>query len=201
MNQGTKSCHRRVRMFTRRRLMIGLFVLLGMGLLAQGSGMRIKAVLAQWLIARSWAETVAHHAQPAKPWPWADITPIARLSAPRLGVEQYIMNDDSGEALAFGAGFMPESAAPGGAGHSVLAGHRDSHFAFLAELKIGDVLSVENRFGEQREYTVRYLQVVDTRVQAQVNIQPQEDRLTLITCYPFDALVPGGPLRYVVEAD
>jgi len=24
--------------------------------------------------------------------------------------------------------------------------------------------------------------------------------LTLITCYPFDALNPGGPLRYVVRA-
>nr|WP_245832001.1 hypothetical protein [Solemya velesiana gill symbiont] len=25
-------------------------------------------------------------------------------------------------------------------------------------------------------------------------------RLTLITCYPFDALVPGGDERYVIEA-
>ena len=25
-------------------------------------------------------------------------------------------------------------------------------------------------------------------------------RLTLITCYPFDAITPGGPLRYVVRA-
>ena len=27
------------------------------------------------------------------------------------------------------------------------------------------------------------------------------ERLLLVTCYPFDALVPGGPLRYVVVAD
>ena len=25
--------------------------------------------------------------------------------------------------------------------------------------------------------------------------------LTLATCYPFDAIVPGGPLRYVVTAE
>jgi sortase A len=25
--------------------------------------------------------------------------------------------------------------------------------------------------------------------------------LTLVTCYPFDALVPGGPLRYIVTAE
>jgi sortase A len=25
--------------------------------------------------------------------------------------------------------------------------------------------------------------------------------LTLVTCYPFDAVVPGGPLRLVVIAD
>jgi sortase A len=24
--------------------------------------------------------------------------------------------------------------------------------------------------------------------------------LTLVTCYPFDAIVPGGPLRYAVTA-
>jgi sortase A len=24
--------------------------------------------------------------------------------------------------------------------------------------------------------------------------------LILVTCYPFDAIVPGGPLRYVVYA-
>ena len=30
--------------------------------------------------------------------------------------------------------------------------------------------------------------------------QTADDRLTLVTCYPLDALVPGGPLRYVVRA-
>ena len=25
--------------------------------------------------------------------------------------------------------------------------------------------------------------------------------LTLVTCYPFDAVVPGGPLRYLVFAE
>ena len=27
-----------------------------------------------------------------------------------------------------------------------------------------------------------------------------DTRLTLVTCYPFDAIRPGGPLRYVVVA-
>jgi sortase A len=25
--------------------------------------------------------------------------------------------------------------------------------------------------------------------------------LTLVTCYPFDAVIPGGPLRFVVVAE
>ena len=27
------------------------------------------------------------------------------------------------------------------------------------------------------------------------------DELTLVTCWPFDAVAPGGPLRYVVVAE
>jgi hypothetical protein len=29
---------------------------------------------------------------------------------------------------------------------------------------------------------------------------PASDSLTLVTCHPFDAAFPGGPLRYVVTA-
>ena len=34
-----------------------------------------------------------------------------------------------------------------------------------------------------------------------VALDAAQPRLTLVTCYPFDAVVPGGPLRLVVTAD
>jgi sortase A len=37
---------------------------------------------------------------------------------------------------------------------------------------------------------------------ADINQQTLQDQpgLLLVTCYPFDAINPGGPLRYVVAA-
>jgi len=46
---------------------------------------------------------------------------------------------------------------------------------------------------------VHYLEVVDSRVQDLV-IDPGMERISLVTCYPFDSLQTGGPLRYVVTA-
>ena len=42
--------------------------------------------------------------------------------------------------------------------------------------------------------------VVDSR-RVRIEINADTPRLVLSTCYPFDALTAGGPLRYVVFAD
>jgi sortase A len=44
------------------------------------------------------------------------------------------------------------------------------------------------------------MRIVDRRDTSVLTTSPGPT-LTLITCYPFDAVVPGGPLRYVVVAD
>jgi sortase A len=50
-----------------------------------------------------------------------------------------------------------------------------------------------------REFRVAFSDVVDSRVQHMV-LDPAVSRLTLVTCYPFDAVSAGGPLRYVITA-
>ena len=177
-----------------RRIMMSILLLGGVALFAQGSYMRGKAWLAQALIAHSWADRLESGAAARKPWPWADIHAVAKLSVPARGVTQYIMNDASGEALAFGAGTVADYA-----GHHVLAGHRDSHFAFLEDVQIGDEIVLENVRGETGHYRVQRSYVLDTRQVAGLPVNDQ-DALTLITCYPFNALVANGPLRFVVEA-
>ena len=105
----------------------------------------------------------------------------------------------NGAALAFGPGHLTTSAPPGVSDNSVIAGHRDTHFAFLKALQPGDALQLQALDGVVHHYTVTDTQVVhetDTRVLQ----RSQSAMLTLITCYPFDAVVPGGPLRYVVRA-
>ena len=80
----------------------------------------------------------------------------------------------------------------------MISGHRDTHFRFLRQLAPGDRIILQTRAAEV-EYVVRSTQVADSH-----NYQPLSDvpnSLLLVTCYPFDAVQAGGPLRYLVHAD
>jgi sortase A len=81
----------------------------------------------------------------------------------------------------------------------VIAGHRDTHFAFLRDLEPGHRLTIESFSGATTDYEVIGLNVVDSR-KGSVLLDTDDAVLTLVTCYPFDAVDPGGPLRYVVTA-
>lgn len=161
--------------------------------------LQAKAALAQVLLERAWQRSAAGEAA-AKPWPWADTRPIARLRIDALDVDQIVLAGDSGRTLAFGPAWSEASALPGSAGTSVISGHRDTHFSFLRFLKPHDTISVE-RAGVVRRYRVSATSVVDARTtRVDAGRRSGGDRLLLVTCYPFDDWVAGGPLRYVVEA-
>jgi sortase A len=157
-----------------------------------------KARLAQHLIHRAW-ERERTGAGDVRPWPWADTHPVARLFVPGQDVDLVVLAGASGRTLAFGPGHLPATPLPGEDGNAVVSGHRDTHFAFLRRLRVGDRMVVERRDGERRRYVVRRTFVVDHR-ETWVAEDAGDTRLTLVTCYPFDALRPGGPLRYVVSA-
>jgi sortase A len=165
---------------------------------SEGAYIHAKALLAQYLVRAAWEKTLAGQRE-VKPWPWADTWPVARLAAPRLGAEVYVLAGASGRTLAFGPGHLPGTAAPGEPGNAVISAHRDTHFAFLRELKTGDELLVETPKGDRRSYFVTAAEVVDKH---DLRVVMSEERawLTLVTCYPFDAINPRGPLRYVVRA-
>jgi len=154
----------------------------------------VKAELAQWLIARSWERTLAGEAG-ASPWPWADTRAVGVLTAPGRGVRQMILAGNSGRNLAFGPVLMDGSEA---SEDLVLNGHRDTHFRFLQDLRVGERLQVQLA-GRTRSFEVTQIDIVDSR-QLQLVIEPGVTRLSLVTCYPFDTPVAGGPLRYVVTA-
>lgn len=175
---------------------------IGIGLLAQGCYIDAKAWLAQELITSSWTNRT-HTQAPAKPWSWSDMQVIARLrflpNALPAGIDQYVLNSDSGQALAFGPGHLPGSAEPANPGHSLIAGHRDTHFKLLAELTIGDVIEAEHYSGLSARYRVVETRVLDSSVE-QIPVY-SADLLSLITCYPFNSLDTRGPLRYLVTAE
>lgn len=175
-----------------------LLLALGAWQLTEGLWIQGKAWAAQALIARAWQRTLEGEAR-AKPWPWADTWPVARLIVPRLDLERYVLAGVHGSALAFGPGHASETALPGEAGNSLIGGHRDTHLAFVGELRQGDEVLVERADGEIVRYQVGGTLVVDRR---DVWIAAQEGpaRLTLVTCYPLDAWRAGGDQRYAVIA-
>lgn len=156
----------------------------------------VKAELAQHLLERAWLRTLAGEAD-AKPWPWADTRAIAILEVPRLGLREIVLEGSSGRNLAFGPTLVNASRLDQSPDR-VLSGHRDTHFSFLKELKTGDLLRLHTTT-EIRDYRVKWQEAVDSRKQRLV-IDNSMERLTLLTCYPFESALAGGPLRWVVTA-
>jgi sortase A len=167
--------------------------------LGAGAAIAVKAEVAQVLLRAAWQRT-RDGERHVRPWPWADTWPIARLTVPGDDVDLIVLDGASGRTLAFGPGHLDGTAPPGGIGNSVIAGHRDTHLAFLRRLAPGSTVELELPDGRDIAYRVTRTAVVDSRI-AQIDAAAGGRALTLVTCYPFDALIPGGPLRYVVFAE
>lgn len=177
-------------------LVVGGLLLLTSAAWLNGSYIMLKAELAQYLISDSWAQLQVGEA--LRPWPWADTWPVARI---RFKTEDlYVLAGAHGSALAFGPGHVDGTAAPGTDGTSVVAGHRDTHFQRLEQLNQGDPIELQTTDKDWLSYVVISTRIVDTRIEPGFRVGAADSRLILVTCYPFDAIEPGGPLRYVVEA-
>ncbi len=168
-----------------------LLFVLGSCLVGQGLWIQVKAVAAQWLLQQAWAQTLETQ-QPAKPWPWADTWPVGRLMVPRLGINQIILADTSGQSLAFGPGQVENGVFPDGTQSLLLSGHRDTHFSFVQDLQLGDAITVQTIQGDWLAYSVQSTAVLDSRSE-RLTTNQAEASLLLVTCYPFDALLESSP--------
>ena len=97
-----------------------------------------------------------------------------------------------------GVGHIAGTPLPGEPGNVGIAGHRDGFFRGLKDVKPEDLIELETLSATYR-YRVDELLIVDP-TDTEVLDPTAEPAITLVTCYPFDALEPGGPLRYVVTA-
>lgn len=164
----------------------------------------LKAVMAQHLISKAWAQTLQntqHGArftqtdQAMKPWPWADTWPVAKLQFKQQ--EFYVLANASGHALAFGPAHLSQSALPG-QGHTVIAAHKDTHFKHLEHVSLGEWIHLENKQGEVFHYQIYHTEIINS--QTQDFMLGEKKQLTLITCYPFSNYRFNGPLRLLVHA-
>ena len=170
----------------------------GLVLFGQGIWIHAKALLAQVLLERAFAASLAG-GEPVKPWGWADTWPVARIEVPRLHESEIALAGASGQALAFGPGHVERTPEAGEPGTAVYAAHRDTSFAFLGDVQIGDEIRVTRRDGRTFRFRVTRTSVVRWDASG---IDPAADghRLVLATCWPLDAKL-SGPLRYLVHAE
>ncbi|MGD1935271.1 MAG: class GN sortase [Candidatus Phaeomarinobacter sp.] len=182
-----------------RKHVIGLAA--GVLLLSSGAALAAslyidtKALVGQVLLERAFTRT-RETGEPTKPWDWADTWPVARVSAPAHNESAIVLAGASGEAMAWGPGHMAGTPTPGDNGVSIIAAHRDTHFAFLEHVKQGDEITVTNADGSEHTFRVTGTQIVRWDQSGIDPVAPGR-RLALVTCYPFNARTQG-PLRYVV---
>jgi sortase A len=174
-----------------------LLAIIGLILFGQGAYIHAKAGLAQVLLERAFEKAIVT-GRDTKPWSWADTWPVARIEVKRLGAHAIVLAGSSGQALAFGPGHVERTPDAGERGVAVYSAHRDTHFAFLKNVVIGDEIDVTRSDGRHFRYRVDGTSVV--RFDAS-GIDPLAEgyHLVLSTCWPFDALT-SGPERYLVHA-
>lgn len=174
-----------------------VLALIGLVLLGDGAYIHAKARLAQVLLERAFDRSVAT-GEAVKPWSWADTWPVARIEVKRIGASAIVLEGTSGQALAFGPGHVHQTADAGERGIAVYAAHRDTHFRFLRNVAIGDVIDVTRRDGQHFRYRADASAVVRFDASG-IEATTQGFELILATCWPFDAVTPG-PERYILHA-
>ncbi|TPQ42552.1 class GN sortase [Bradyrhizobium guangdongense] len=171
--------------------------LVGAILFGDGASIHAKAWLAQVLLERAFAQSIAT-GQPVKPWSWADTWPVAQIEVKRIGAQAIVLAGSSGQALAFGPGHVEQTADAGERGVAVYSAHRDTHFRFLQHVSIGDDIDVTRSDGKRFRYRADHSAVVRFDASG-IDLATQGHELVLSTCWPFDALTPG-PDRYILHA-
>lgn len=122
---------------------------------------------------------------------------IGSLWIPRLKRTIDIIQGTGTKELKKGVGHYVGSVLPGVSDNSVLAGHRDSVFRNLGDVKLGDLMTVRTDYGVF-VYEVHKIRIVKADDKT-VIVPTDEAVLTLSTCYPF-RFVGNAPKRYVVQA-
>jgi sortase A len=124
-------------------------------------------------------------------------SPLGRIEISSIGLAAMILEGVDAKTLRRAVGHIPGTAFPGQRGNVALAGHRDTFFRALRNVRKGDEITLETLDGSYR-YRVDVTQVVapeDTEV-----LRGSDDAtLTLVTCYPFSFVGPA-PQRFIVRA-
>jgi len=190
-----------------KKLLSYVLILGGAALIFTGARDYLESRLGQVTAARQFRRLISRAAIPKRAAPEFRRPPVypplhlgdtmAKLIIPRLNTQLYVLEGDGARELRRGPGHMSGTAMPGTDGNCVIAGHRDTHFRVLKNIRVGDDIVLQTRRGVFL-YRVKSTTVVSPRNTA--SLRPTRDaELNLITCYPF-YYVGAAPERFVVNA-
>jgi len=123
--------------------------------------------------------------------------PLAQLLIPRIGLSAVVLEGDDNRTLRLGPGHIVGTPMPGQPGNVAIAGHRDTFFRPLRNVRVGDEITLVAARG-RFEYRVSSLRVV-TPDQVSVLDPTDHSILTLVTCFPF-SMLGHAPDRFIVRA-
>ena len=122
---------------------------------------------------------------------------IGEIQVPCLGLNAIVVQGDSSASLRRAVGHISKSALPGEWGNVALAGHGDTFFRPLHDIRLGDAIKFTTPV-PSFEYVVESIEIVSPN-DIQV-LDPSTGRdLTFITCFPFHFVGPA-PKRFIVRA-
>ena len=196
--------HRRNKALTAVRAASWILVLAGVGFLAYAGYVTADAAIYQRIQSAKFASpkpspisTTAHgsRTQPRRSLAPGEV--IGEIQVPRLNMKAVVVEGDSPRILRRAVGHVPATPLPGDYGNVALAGHRDTFFRPLRNIRLGDEVTFD-ALGQTLRYEVTSMQVVSPD-EIRVLAPSAGKELTLITCFPF-TYVGAAPNRFVVRA-
>jgi len=122
---------------------------------------------------------------------------VGRIEIPRLGLTAVIVEGTSTRCLRRAVGHIEGTSLPGEGGNTGLAGHRDTFFRALRNIRDGDQILLDTLDGTFR-YVVESMRIVKPQ-HVEVLGATAAPALTLVTCYPFN-YIGSAPKRFIVRA-
>lgn len=161
-------------------------------------GVDARRTTQEFMLDHAWQRTLAGETG-AAPWTRTNTRPVARLAIPSQGLSTLVVSGEPSADEVPAPVHQPGTPLPGEPGNSVIGDRTGSALVFLRQAKRGDLLSVQRPDRGSLVYRVTDIEVIDQRdVWIMKNEGPT--RLTMITCYPFDAQCARHRLRYAVIA-
>ena len=174
-------------------------VVLGLIGIAKASMQPIKAIIGQHYLEVAWKESLKAN-KLSKPWRSADFYMIGELTVPKLTISRVILNNASGEAMAWGIGRVNSVQFSKNHKPIILAGHRDSHMQFMSKLSVGDKVEL---IMSDRILKTFIISKTDISKKPELVVSAHNtdnEILILTTCWPFNSQKPGSE-RYIVTAE